>query len=382
MHQQSPNVNSATVWMAMHPGIASDASQLLHIIESVFGILRPYGCRSVWTSEPRTYAMGETGRRGLADGLQAARIRQAVLSTPERGISGMLDLTPKLVPRAGLTVRATDGEDGRLATALLGEIALIEEWFPRTDAAMAFISLDDQDWYLQTAHEAELGQGALVTWQGVRHFLRGVFWGLALGPDLCEQLGGKESVLNEAPVPVARRLGNGVWLQASKKPDPDSRLLSSLRNYLAPLLSWTRADTGALPTPPVATEPARSPAIHRRSRPRTVRRIHIEFMKNAGIDTGLMVYFAAPPPATQVTAIERLVGEWYGDGLMGAFGGSGFHELTGPTVHGTVMRWRVDFGSSNPRVAVRWLAEELASFSEPSSIERIVVGTKVVDDRP
>ena len=176
---------------------------------------------------------------------------------------------------------------------------------------------------------------------------------MALGPDLCEELGRKERVLKNAPVAAARPLGNGVWLQASASPNSDSTILDPLRGYLAPLLSWTRTDTGGGPPPPATTEPARRPTIYRESAQHIVGRIPTKFMPNAGGDRGLNLYFAETPDPAQRTAIVEAVRKWYALGLTGGFGGSGFHKLNGPTIDGRVMRWRIDFGSADCRRTVR-----------------------------
>jgi hypothetical protein len=184
-------------------------------------------------------------------------------------------------------------------------------------------------------------------------------------------------------VALSRRLGRGVWLQAPSEPNSDSTILEPLRSYLGPLLTWTRADTGAPAPPPAATEPVDPTRINRLNDQLShkVRPIPARFKRDAGIDTGLNLHFAEAPTPAQRSAAEKVVGGWYVEGATGSFGGVGFHELTGPTLDGRVMRWRIDFGSADSRRAVRWISRELTGIPGAPGIERIVIGTERAPDR-
>src|SRR5207253_7887320 len=60
------------------------------------------------------------------------------------------------------------------------------------------------------------------------------------------RLGGQEAVLREAPAPLKRPLGEGVWLQLSSAPPADPAALARLGEYLGPLLAWTFAELRAV----------------------------------------------------------------------------------------------------------------------------------------
>jgi len=53
---------------------------------------------------------------------------------------------------------------------------------------------------------------------------------------------------------------------------------------------------------------------------------------------------------------------WYEEGFSGAFGGSGFHSLSGPTTDARVIRWDADLGSADAELAVRALVHRLTRW--------------------
>lgn len=372
------DIRSVTLWLAMSPETATEASTALELIEDLFALLKPYGARSVWSSEPRTYHTGPAGRRALAEALSSGRIRDLVMAPPTkiRGVAAMVRLDPRLCT-AGLNVRAEGEDDRRLVSTFNAGVPFLKKWFIRTNAASGFVSVDAHDYDIQTGYEAQLGQGVLSTWAAVQRFLRGVFWGMALGPSLTSRLGGIDTIARDAPAAVIEPLGHGVWLQATASPDSESQAGSPLATYLAPLLSWTRDDvapTGVFETAELTR--AEMPSGGDVSAAARRAAVPVRFARNAGIDTGLNIHFRQAPDQTARERVSTVVQGWYAIGVSGGFGGRGFHELNGPTVDGNVMRWRIDFGSASVRPSVGSLASDLGQAVGPSIVAGIVVGTE------
>jgi hypothetical protein len=61
--------------------------------------------------------------------------------------------------------------------------------------------------------------------------------------------------------------------------------------------------------------------------------------------------------------------------FQGEFGGKGFHDITGPTVDGRVLRWHADLGSADVERAVHELAGRLAKLKDPT-VRRLIIGTQ------
>ncbi len=78
--------------------------------------------------------------------------------------------------------------------------------------------------------------------RALRQFLVGLTWGMALGPDLCDRLGGQGKVLYSSPCALTEPLGDGVWLQLSRDIPPALADYAAAAAYLAPLLRWSSRD--------------------------------------------------------------------------------------------------------------------------------------------
>lgn len=382
--------STLTVWLAGAPERARDGALTASLVEDLLTLLQPHGVTGVWTSEPRTYRASPRGLAQLRAAIEVGRVTSVVMSAePGRtagDATGRVDFTSRQQYLPAVQVGARIAAPGAAIGAMVEPLAqFVQRWAERLEAGAAFLSTDPDDGFLQTRYERERLQGTVFNWAAVRRYARGVFWGMLLGPDLCGVLGGLERVQAEAPVDEARRLGEGLWLQVSAVPPPPEDALQRLEAYLQPLLGWTRDDLTRLgqprPTPGEARPPGTS--IVSMARPQGTRRervrphVSVQYLGPVGVDTGLHVHLAAPPSASEREVLVRLVGDWYTAGVLGQFGGAGFHDLMGPSEEATVLHWRIDLGSADGPRAIHDLAARLGALPSPG-IERLVVGTERV----
>jgi hypothetical protein len=303
-------------------------------------------------------------------------------------VPGLLDVRFNLDPLehsdlpVSLAMSVKCGEQSEATGTVVDEMAqLIRHWFAPLHAAAAFVSNREGGYVGSTRHESHSDRRMLVTWEAVNHYARGTTWSMGLGPTLCNRLEGAESVLANAPVPIKGRLGDGVWLQCSGNPADDyESVLAALEAYLYPLLDWTRDDPIVQWPKPYAPPSDSTPRRGRSTSPSpvagVVTPVPVEYLPDVGLDTGLNLYLREPLDETRLAALTELVGDWYGRGLFGGFGGVGFHELRGPIVDGSILRWRIDFGSADILVALETLARELGATE--LGMQRLVIGVEHV----
>jgi hypothetical protein len=109
-----------------------------------------------------------------------------------------------------------------------------------------------------------------------------------------------------------------------------------------------------------------------------VRHLPIEYLPNVEVDTGVNVCLSHPPTTQNQASLSEVVNRWYGRGLAGAFGGRGLHQISGPSIDGSVMRWRIDFGSANFQVAVEALTQDLGAIPD-FRVMRLIVGVEHIE---
>jgi hypothetical protein len=396
-----------TAWLAAPPTLRDAHELVFALVDDLLLVLRPYAIRTIYTSEPRYYRLGSTGRARLAEALTSGQVENLHLgSDPATRAQGSAVASLFLGSKASVDtatrvgIRIQPYEDSGAEPALIARqlVHFVARWFGRLRAAAAFVSdrLDDDT--NCTVYEAERSQGALFTWPALRRYSRGVFWGTGLGPDHCAQLGGREQVLRDAPADVRRPLEEGVWLQLSEVPPAEPYAYRRLGEYLAPLMTWTRddvqlmvpsaGDTAETASSAIARQPAELPSIpgtlqglpsgslgRRRAVPMRLIGGDVE------VQTGLNVYLSEPPTPGQLEALIAAVQAWYQEGFDGAFpsglGQGAFHHLFGPSVEGAVLRWHVDFGSADERHALKSLRMRLADVTNVSVL-RLIVGTETL----
>lgn len=399
----TPGAAGLTAWLGGPPGILVGGDLVVSLLGDLIEIMRPYGVWEIGTSEPRTYGLSSRAQGQLAEALKAGRITDlgfvgGSVFDPWGGpqVSVQVSLRSPygnyFATTVGLDIRRLTQAEAVTAAPILAE--LITRWFAPLQAAAAFVSDRPEDAAIITVHERSERRGSLLTWPAIGHFLRGVFWGMGLGPSLCARLGGRGRVLVEAPVAVARTIGEGVWLQVTPEPPAGEAALARLAAYLKSLLHWTPAERRALRPTSSSTSTTseteadslvstpqreRDPALGREAGTRVTRgrEVPISIIELIDPDVCLNVYLRAAPSRSQQDAVERAMATWYERGFEGQFGRAGFHSLSGPTVDGRVMRWSVDLGSADSQRALEALAHSLGRLSSPR-VQRVVVGTEHV----
>jgi hypothetical protein len=395
-----------TAWLGAAPELRARADVLVGLVDSVLALVEPWGVESVSTSEPHTYRLSPRGRAQLARALADGRVDDLVLASPlpapSPGQGVAAGAVASVFPGGGRSVgalgsvgiRLAVGPGGGVAETTARLVAFLRQWFAAIDASAAFVSLLTWERFPGggaaawrqvgdapelTALEREPDRGTLEPGPAVRRFARGAFWGTGLGRELCARLGGRERVLQEAPVPLRQALGEGVWLQVSEAPPAEAAALARLAAYMAPLLNWTRSDVralvGAVRPPPVdrAPQPAATPP-----RPAARARVPVRWLESIEeSEIGLNVYLTTEPDREQLVRLRDAVEAWYAANAGGALAGKGFQLLGGPSVDGVVVRWSADLGAADPLAAVADLARRLASLPGPE-VTRLEVGTEEV----
>jgi hypothetical protein len=211
------------------------------------------------------------------------------------------------------------------------------------------------------------------------------------------RIGGRERVLHDAPVEIARAVNDGVWLQVSNG-IPTEHALARLAAYLSPVLDWAASDILAAnaegrdrrtaarretavddlsPLVMEAMAQARAEVTTdasvavRKAVP--IRGLH-EFLDELSVDVAIKIQLDQPPTREQLARLMATLYVWYEAGFQGEFGGKGFHDLTGPTIDGRVVRWHADLGSADGKRAIKELAGRLARVKDPA-IRRLALGT-------
>lgn len=388
-----PSPAGLTAWLAAPPRGDRDARPFQAVLDELIALAVAHGVRSALTDEPRSYRLTPRGRAALSEAIAAQRAHDVTLATPvHQRLDGDAVIYLRLQSRVrrelalDLGVTVIPGRREPWPRLLSHVTHLITHGFDPLDAGAAFVSVRHSrgkevsgDQPLVTAYEQSNHLPPIVTWPAIERFVRGVFWGMGLGPGLCARLGGPDRVAHEAPVPIAQRLGRGVWLQTSEAPPAQHAALSRLAEYLVPVLPRSQDDVlavqPALPIHRVASGPPR------RSRPaprRSGLSIPVRFQGRDEKVAGLNIRFAAPITQEQRALVKSAVRQWFGAGFAGRLGGE-LHWLGDPSIsaEGDAMRWTVDFGDVDPLSAMEELTARLATLAAPR-VEEVVLGTDEV----
>jgi len=103
--------------------------------------------------------------------------------------------------------------------------------------------------------------------------------------------------------------------------------------------------------------------------------VRVRRLRRLEIDSALNIKLADPPTLLQQAIVEEVVDRWYEDGAEHGFGDGHLHYLNGPSLDGAVLRWSIDFGSSDALAAVHALAQRLANLPEVTVTE-VALGTE------
>jgi hypothetical protein len=251
----------ASGWVAFPPTLQNEKlGVVVDLVRALDKLFQRYPIDAVYSNEPRYYRRTPRGQRSMLEAVQQGQIRQLIWTTPSYGPggpgrTGLTDATC-IVSLGSNDVPGSVGIVMQPAThdafkELVEEVAeFLTSWFAPLEAANAFVS------HYGIVSHGEPGDHPLVTrferrstmvsgWHALQRFVRGVFWGMGLGAELCTHLGGPQAVLQEAPVLRANPLGTGVWLQVSDTPPGSRGQLERLAKYLQPLLG-TSAEIRAI----------------------------------------------------------------------------------------------------------------------------------------
>jgi hypothetical protein len=425
-HQNHPGIvdgmkyPGVTGWIGASPELRAKPSLVQDLLDDMLDLLRPYGVRSVYSGEPRTYRLGPKGRTLLTEAIAARRPDALIMSQGSRSpwnvdvdeVMASIFLTTPAHPHIGsrfeVYVSPRDPAAWSRVCTVVSEFVI--RWFARLEGAAAFVSVQGRNdhWHILgdapglTRHEASPGRGMILTWPAMQRYLRGAFWGTGLGASHCERLGGRDQVLATAPAPIARSVGNGVWLQLSETPPAPPDALTALSEFLKPLLDFTQADilrdrtdaeaaiagtgqtataTSGPPRPDEATRAAAREKLLIARREKGLERegsrvaVRVRGLRQLEIDSALNIKLADAPTLLQQAIVEEVVEGWYEEGTDHGFGDGHLHYLNGPSLDGAVLRWSIDFGSSDALAAVRALAQRLANLPEVS-VTQLALGAE------
>jgi hypothetical protein len=116
-------------------------------------------------------------------------------------------------------------------------VALLRDTFQGLEAAVGFLTID---FVSDTAHDESPYEDAVQigpTMWDFRRYVRGYYWGNALGAAHVQALGGLDALRRAAVAEVQPLPGGGCWLQLTRDVnDIDRQRLAALRRLLTPVL--------------------------------------------------------------------------------------------------------------------------------------------------
>lgn len=415
-----------TAWIGAPPDLWQDGALVYALITDLVELLHPYGLYpTIYTGEPRNYRRTPKGLAQLEQAVLQRRADFVSIITPAwvpkpgpisdqalASISMMSREFPGSASKIEISIRPTRRSEFPLAASRVTDFVI--RWFAPLRAAAAFVSAT---WYARrnpvTRTNPSLGDHATGTaferdgrlhlgqWEEITRFGRGAFWGTGLGPDLCARLGGQARVLAQAPVPIARPLDGGVWLQLPSVPPAAPADLARLASYLEPILSWNDEEVWTLRkeaqarrraeeaarfsemAPSVVAETILREAEERGQGPTRGKRkaVPIRGLDRIDVDVTLNLRLSGPLTPVQQALVESVVDGWYRNGFDGAYqigpGSGGFHSLSRPSVDGPVLRWHVDLGTADGTKAIHDLAKRLGNVPDVT-VRRLDLGTEEV----
>jgi hypothetical protein len=253
---------------------------------------------------------------------------------------------------------------------------LVYRWVNELDVLAAFVSSDEHDIDAYTYYERNLIGKKPSSWHVDFVRLRGIFWTTFLGEHLCALLGGSDVVVQNAPVAISERIRKGVWLQTSQLASCGRECHRELETFLAPVIV-------AASNPAYAETPRidRSGSdIHQVPIRHDYVPVTIESVGYVTSDITLSVNIDKSFPQSRWIEVIDTVSKWYDSGFSKTHGESGFHELSPPFVDesASVIRWEVDLGQVDARMAIDSLVLSLGSLSG-SPVSKVVIGHAIED---
>jgi hypothetical protein len=408
------------LWIGASPTLREQPTILSAFLDDFMEIMRFYGDVRIETDEPCVYLDTAHGRETLRDSLARGNISRINIRTgkwsesPGNGYATIeLGSTASEAMATSISLSIEPNSHDPIPRLVEACVDLIQRWFvPLGGAAAGFThgacGTGNEGKLYQTQRERE--HGKLEAWDAILRYVRGTFWGTALGPDHCERLGGQARVLREAPAPIIRPLGEGVWLQLSQEPPAALETVERLAAYLAPLQQWMTKDATIHRrhnVPIIDRRPKRffPQRTDTRSRLVTIPSAVIESNDAASVPMtildkpmwggkiGINVHLSVSPIPAQLSDLQMTLEDWFqiyvcdGNERFWPYG----YYLDGPTVSGTTARWNADglrfFGRIHPwnrspwheklRQTLQPLSERLAALPN-IGIEQMVIGRETI----
>lgn len=388
-----------TAWLAGLPPSKEDPNVAQVLLTDMLELLQPYGVTNVVRSnEPRAYRCTKEGMNALESNIRQDKVTRVIASssslTSEGTAVGVLSLGQKHVEADApyLSIEVSPKQKGKLVEIAENLSLFVRRWFDPFRCVAGFVSIDEVvesrligSTGFVTYHEYENALAPLMQWPDVSRFARGAFWGNALGSELCEQLGGQEQVLKEAPAAVREILDRGVWLQLSRGIPPSRESFFQLSAYLSPIL---RRDAGVHSLHLGDVRPFDSNIAQTKSSIRSENQLwsnhHSVPIRYLGdyVDSNMIINIHVMETAEEldITLIIKEITTWYQEGFDGRFAlpdlpDSGFHFMSDLVLTDRALRCEVDFGLADSESAIRDLGQRLSSTSH---VEAIVIGVEEV----
>lgn len=381
--------------LAASPLLRYKVPLLILLVREIRALLRTYGVMGIYSSEPRLYRDSPNADKLLAEALSFQCINQIDMVS-ETTVCGQAHVSINLgsvspIERAtSITIIVHPVNELLLFDVAAAFSAFINRWFEKLGAASAFVdvSFDPNQQVFQAIKLLRHNYGVLSEWADVRRFITGVFWGQALGHDLCKRLGGQHKVMHEAPFAVSAELGQGVWLQFPPVKFNHEQV-ESISAYFLPLISWTKDDVNNSQHV-VQSMRLISYKAQRRQRiplsfPKAQVPLHLLDHGLDELDTAINIYFDTSLSKDQSAKVGAEIDRWYNDGTRRHFATDSnsmfglFHSLEGPAINGTVWRYSLDRGPDVDALkAFDVLCKRLAALPN-IAISKVVIGLEVVE---
>lgn len=229
-----------TAWMAVPPAFGGGVSLIDQVLDSLLTEIAGRNIDIIETDEPRRYRTTASGRGKLSEA-----IREKCVGQVRGGLEIVSSDFECSIDLFGIgDDRLANGVGIRTRSDVFNVVNFIKKWFVDLGCVSAWVSRDYPEGDLPriTGYEYRHRPHRLAPlWHNYNLYTRGAFWGNALGEELCERLGGRRFVLENAPVEHREPLGEGVWLQTSQHLPSTSSQLADLESFLAVLLDWRAA---------------------------------------------------------------------------------------------------------------------------------------------
>ncbi len=212
-------------------------------------------------------------------------------------------------------------------------------------------------------------------------------------------MGDAERLLAQLRPLRAERLATSVWLQLSDSPPLTGEALETLierevelQKVLAPVRQW-RFHASTLREqyqPKVLDAQTPAPRVKRKSNLLSDDKSDagtnssdrelppIELVDSGELGYAVNLFLSDTPSAGKWRKLQKTVMEWGNLGVSHGFGDGFLHEVGDISHEGNVVRFRIDWGSASPIIAIAYLVEQLHSVDD-TQIVRVVLGEQTIN---